>query len=128
MSQSNSIGDAIIVCALTAGVLGYLYLKFREKQRYLDILHAERLAAIDKDVPLPELPIEPLFARTNNPPNPHVASMIGVVFLCFGVGSMLMLWLMPAMRHLWPAPLPLAFLGGGLAFAASTGQRADRGR
>jgi hypothetical protein len=128
MSQSNSIGDAIIVCALTVGVLGYLYLQFREKQRYLDILHQERLAAIDKDIPLPELPIEPLFARTSNPPDPQVASMIGVVLLCFGVGSMLMLWLMPAMRNLWAAPIPVAFIGGGLIFASAMGPHAERGR
>ena len=128
MNHSYSIGDGIVVVALTMGVLGYLYLKFREKQRYLDILHAERLAAIEKDIPLPELPIEPLFARTSNPPDPRVGRLIGAVLLCFGLGSMLMLWLLPGMRGLWPAPLPVAFIGGGLILAFSMDTHLDSGR
>ena len=128
MNHSNSIGDGIVVVALTAGFLGYLYLKFREKQRYLDILHAERLAAIEKDIPLPELPIEPLFARTANPPDPRVGRTIGAVLLCFGLGSMLALWLVPGSRGLWPIPLPVEFIGGGILLAYSMDTPLDRGR
>jgi len=127
MNHSYSIGDGIVVLALAAAFLGYLYLKFREKQRYLDILHQERLAAIEKDIPLPELPIEPLFVRTARPPDFRVALLIGVVLLSFGLGSMLALWLLPGFHTYWPAPLPVAFIGGGLIFAFAAGSRTDRG-
>jgi hypothetical protein len=117
MNNTHSIGDGIVVIALVAAFLGYYYLKFREKQRYLDILHQERLVAMEKDIPLPELPIEPLFVKTSPPPDPRIGGLIGIVLACFGLGSMLMLWLMPGMKTLWPAPLPMVFMGGGLMFA-----------
>jgi hypothetical protein len=119
MNDKHSIADAIIVIALVAAFLGYTYLKFREKQRYLDILHQERLVAMEKDIPLPELPIEPLFVRTQRPPDYHTGRVIGMVLACFGLGSMLMLWLLPGMQNYWPAPLPIAFIGGGIFFAFS---------
>ena len=127
MHPSSSIGDGIVVLALAAAFLGYIYLKFREKQRYLDILHKERLAAIEKDIPLPELPIEPLFVKTSTPPDFRVMLIIGIVLLCFGLGSMLMLWLLPGFHSYWPAPLPVAFIGGGLIFAFSVGSRDESG-
>jgi hypothetical protein len=127
MHDSYSIGDGMAVLALAAAFLGYFYLKFREKQRYLDILHAERLAAIEKGIPLPELPIEPLFVKTARPPDLRVGLLIGVVLLCFGLGSMLTLWLLPGLRAYWPAPLPVTFIGGGIIFAFSAISRVDSG-
>ncbi|MBB6051182.1 hypothetical protein [Armatimonas rosea] len=127
MDQTHSIGDGIIVLALAAAFLGYYYLKFRERQRYIDILHEERLAAIAKDIPLPELPIEPLFVKTARPPDYRTGLLIGVVLLCFGLGAMLTLWLLPSMRSYWPAPLPVAFIGGGLLYAFSAGSRVNNG-
>jgi hypothetical protein len=121
MEHSSSIGDGIVSLALAAAFLGYFYLKFRERQRYLEILHQERLAAMEKDIPLPELPIEPLFVKTARPPDFRVGLILGLVLLCFGVGSMLMLWLLPGARAYWPAPLPVAFIGGGLLLAFSPG-------
>jgi hypothetical protein len=127
MDQTHSIGDGIIVVALVAAFLGYYYLKFRERQRYIDILHEERLAAIEKDIPLPELPIEPLFVKTARPPDYRTGLLIGVVLLCFGLGAMLTLWLLPSMHSFWPAPLPVAFIGGGLLYAFSAGSRVNNG-
>lgn len=127
MHHSSSIGDGIVVLALAAAFLGYFYLKFREKQRYLDILHGERLAAMEKGVPLPELPIEPLFVKTARPPDFRVGLLLGVVLLCFGLGSMLALWLIPGVHTYWPAPLPVTFIGGGLIFAFSAGSHIDSG-
>lgn len=127
MHQSYSIGDGIVALALAAAFLGYLYLKFQEKQRYLAILHEERLAAIEKDIPLPELPIEPLFVKTAKPLDFRVGSLIGVVLLCFGLGSMLTLWLLPGLHPYWPAPLPVTFIGGGLLFAFYVASPDDSG-
>lgn len=125
MNHNNSIGDGIVVLALAAAFLGYIFLKFREKQRYLDILHAERLAAMDKDIPLPELPLEPLFVKTARPPDFRVGRLIGIVLFCFGLGAMLALWLIPGSHSYWPASLPVTFIGGGLIFAFSAGSRED---
>lgn len=126
MNHGYTLGDGIVALALASAFLGYTYLKFREKQRFVDILHQERLAAIEKDIPLPELPIEPLFVRTARPPDFRVGLLIGIVLVCFGLGSMLALWLLPGSRTYWPAPLPIAFLGGGLLFAFSAGSRVLR--
>jgi hypothetical protein len=127
MNNGHTIGDGIVVLALVAAFLGYQYLKFRERQRYLEILHEERLAAMEKDIPLPELPIEPLFVKTAAPPDYRIGSLIGVVLLCFGLGSILMLWLIPGFRSYWPAPLPVAFIGGGLMIAFSPRSRVNDG-
>ncbi|MGC4047979.1 MAG: hypothetical protein QM758_29645 [Armatimonas sp.] len=126
MAQSHSIGDGIVVLALVAAFLGYQYLKYRERQRTLEILHKERLTAIEKDIPLPELPLDQLFHRVPPPPDYRVMLIIGVVLLSFALGTMLMLWLLPWGSANWPAPLPIAFIGGGLIFAYFA-TRGDRG-
>jgi hypothetical protein len=52
---------------------------------------------------------------------------IGVDLLCYGLGAMLALWLIPECHTYWPAPLPVTFIGGGLIYAFSAAYRADRG-
>ena len=126
--MSNSIGDGICVAALSAAFLGYQYLKFRERQRRLDIIHAERLVAMEKDIPLPELPIEPLFVKTERPLDRHVPLIIGIVLAAFGIGTMIALWIVMGPRGYWPMPLPVAFIGGGLIlYFLLTPQLDDRG-
>ena len=110
----HTIADALIVMALIAGFLGYLYLKGREKQRRLDIIHAERLAAIDKGIPLPELPIDPPPSAWRRPPDPKVPLAIGIVLTAFGVGAMAMLAIIAQGRPFWAVPLPIAMMGLGL--------------
>lgn len=125
--MNHSIGDGIIVVALATAYLGYIYLKFRERQRRLEILHEERLAAMEKGIPLPELPLEPAFIKTEQPPDRHVPLMIGIVLLCFGIGTMIALWTMEGSRAFWAAPLPVAFIGGGLVLYTLTSNQIDRG-
>ena len=60
--MGHSIGDGVIVSALAVAFVGYFYLKHRARQHRLELIHAERLAAMDKGIPLPELP-RPLFPR-----------------------------------------------------------------
>jgi len=126
MQQAHSIGDGIVVIALVGAFLGYQYLKYRERQRTLEILHQERLAAIEKDIPLPELPLEPLFTRVERPTDYRVMLIIGMVLLSFGVGAMLMIRLLPGGGLYWAAPLPVAFMGVGLILAYFA-VRSDRG-
>jgi hypothetical protein len=109
--MGHSIGDAIIVTAIAAAIFGYYYLKSRERQRRLEVIHQERLAAMDKGIPLPELPIDP-------PPAPSKADyqvplFLGITLTGLGGGLMITLWLAFAERVLWPFPLPFALMGVG---------------
>lgn len=111
--MGHSIGDGIIVAALALGVLGYLFLKFQEKRRRLEVLHAERVMAMEKGIPLPELPLEPT-ASQMRPPDPHTPLIMGIVLTMFGIGSMAALLMVEQFRPVWPMPLPVAFIGIGL--------------
>lgn len=106
--------EALIVIALIAGFLGYEYLKRRDAQRRLDILHTERLAAMDKGIPLPELPIDPPPSAWRPPPDPTVPLAIGIVLAAFGIGAMLMLAIVAPGKPYWALPLPVALMGLGL--------------
>ncbi|HWD41109.1 MAG TPA: hypothetical protein VG944_19835 [Fimbriimonas sp.] len=127
MNQNASIGDGIVVLSIAAAIFGYYYLKFRERQRYLEILHEERLVAVEKGIPLPELPFEPLFVKTSRPPDFRVVMLIGMVLLCFGLGSTLAMLVTPGARAYWAAPLPISFIGGGLLIAFAASFRSESG-
>jgi len=111
--MGHSIGDGLIVAAVVVGVIGYLYLKSQERRRRLELVHAERLAAMDKGIPLPELSLDP----APTPPRPldrQVTLVIGIVLAMFALGGMAALALIRPERTMWPVPLPMAFLGLGL--------------
>ena len=69
MEHTNTLADALIVTALCAIWVAYLYFKHRERLRRLEIIHQERLAAMEKGIPLPELPFDATRVRT--PPDPR---------------------------------------------------------
>ena len=112
--MSYSIGDGMVALALAGGIVGYLYMKHRSRQDRLAIIHQERMAAMDKGIPLPEFPLEPV--RERHQPDPTVLPILGTVLLSLSVGAMIVLYLiLPAPSHGgWVSPLPLAFLGAGL--------------
>lgn len=119
-----SVQDAIVVTALTVGVVGYLYLRSQDRRRRLEIIHAERLAAMEKGIPLPELPLDPL-ATTRRPSDPGAPLIIGIVLAAFGIGSIIALALVDRFRPAWPMPLPVALMGAGLVlyyYLASDGK------
>lgn len=104
----------MVALALAAGVVGYVYVTHQSRRKRLEIIHQERLAAMDKGIPLPEFPLEP--ARTPRVPDPTVLPILGIVLLTLSVGAMIALpqFLQPPAQGLWVAPLPFAFLGVGL--------------
>ena len=105
----------MIVAALAAAVVAYLYFKHAERQRRLDIAHQERQAAMEKGIPLPELPLDP--ARVPKPSDPREILIHGIAWSALGGGAMLALRLIepwPNGQVIWPLPLPLALLGFGL--------------
>jgi hypothetical protein len=113
--MGHTLGDGIIVAALAAAFVAYLYFRHIGRQHRLEILHQERLAAMDKGIPLPEFPLDP--PRISTPPDPRAPLLHGIVWSALGGGAMLALrWIGPQPNGpvLWPLPLPLALLGIGL--------------
>jgi hypothetical protein len=112
--MSYSVGDGMVVLGLAAGIVGYIYVQHQTRRKRLEIIHQERMAAMEKGIPLPEFPLEPV--RATRPPDPTVLPIMGLVMLTLSIGTMIVLCVMfPAARNgAWVAPLPLAFLGIGL--------------
>ncbi len=113
--MGHSVGDGMIVFALAAAVVAYLYFKHVERQRRLEVVHQERLVAMEKGIPLPELPLDP--PSVPKPPDPRATLIHGLVWSALGFGAVVALLLMgplPNAMVLWPLPLPLLFLGIGL--------------
>lgn len=113
--MGHSLGDALVVLALGGVLVAYWYFRHAERQKRLEIVHQERLVAMDKGVPLPELPLDP--PKTPKVKDPYDVLLHGIVWLAFGVGGMLMAAMaMPSLngRPVWPFALPLALLGAGL--------------
>jgi len=112
--MSYTIGDGMVALALAGGIIGYLYMKHQSRQKRIEIIHRERMAAMEKGIPLPEFPLEP--TRGQRPPNPTVLPILGTVLFSLSVGTMIVLALIPPSPSdgFWVAPLPFAFLGVGL--------------
>lgn len=110
--MGHSLGDGIIVASIAAAIVAYLYFGHVERRRRLELVHQERLAAMDKGIPLPELPLDPV--RVPKPPDPKSPLIHGIVWSALGIGASIALRFIPNAPTLWPLPLPLAFLGVGL--------------
>jgi Domain of unknown function (DUF6249) len=112
--MGHSLGDALIVASLAAVGIAFMFLRSRERQRRQEMVHKERLAAMDKGIPLPELPFDP--PHVPKPADPRVPLMHGIVWLAFGIGGVATMSVIGPIRNipLWPMPLPLVFLGAGL--------------
>ena len=116
--MGHSIGDALIVTALAALFGSYLYFRHSERKRRMEIVHTERLAAMEKGIPLPELPLDPPIGRT--PPDRRAPLLHGIVWATLGLGFMVTLFLVPTLGiyrfsgQMYALPLPLVFLGFGL--------------
>jgi len=112
--MGHSFGDGVIVAAIAGAIVAYLYFGHVERKRRLEIIHQERLAAMDKGIPLPELPLDP--PRIPKGPDPRATLMHGIVWTTLGIGSMIAMAVFsaPGPAGLWVLPLPLAFMGIGL--------------
>jgi hypothetical protein len=116
-------GDAMIVAAIAAVFVAWMYFRHVERQRRLDIVHNERLVAMDKGIPLPELPLEP--AGVRRPPDPRAPLLHGIAWTALGFGGVAALRLFPnSLGDAWPLALPLAFLGVGLLIYYALANRA----
>src|SRR6202167_1277764 len=104
--MSYTVGDGMVALALAAGVVGYFYVTHQTRRKRLEIIHQERLAAMEKGIPLPEFPLEP--ERTPHVPDPKVLPILGTVLLSLSVGTMIVLnrTLQGAEHGFWVSPLP----------------------
>jgi len=48
--MSSTIGDGMVALALAAGIVGYNYVKDRTRRKRLEIIHQERLVAMEKGI------------------------------------------------------------------------------
>ena len=87
--MSYTIGDGMVTFALAGSIVGYLYMKHQSRQKRIEIIHQERMAAMEKGIPLPEFPLEP--ARERRQPDPTVLPILGTVLLSLSVGAMIVL-------------------------------------
>ena len=112
--MSYSIGDGMVTLALADGIVGYVWVKNRTRQIKIQAIHQERMTAMEKGIPLPELPLEPVSEPRE--PDQRVLPILGIVLATLAVGTMIVLHAIapPASHGFWVAPLPLAFLGVGL--------------
>jgi hypothetical protein len=112
--MSSSIGDGMVMLALAGGIVGYFYLKQQARRQRTEIIHQERMAAMEKGIPLPEFPLEA--ERERRQPNSDILPLMGTVFLALSLGTMIVLYrtLEAEVHGFWVSPLPLAFLGVGL--------------
>jgi len=113
MNTTHSFPEALIVLALVGGFVAWLYFRHQERQRRIDIVHQERLIAMEKGFPLPELPSESV-----KPPTDHSGMLVqGVAWTALGLGgvvSLLLTGMTVGDTPIWPLALPLPMLGVGL--------------
>ena len=111
--MSATIGDGMEALALAAGIVGCLYVTRRNAQKRLEIIHQERLVAMEKGIPLPEFP---LVKGPHGADPDNVVPILGTILLSLSLGAMIVLYLnLPAQEHaFWVSPLPFAFMGAGL--------------
>ncbi|MBM3749860.1 MAG: hypothetical protein FJW21_01585 [Acidimicrobiia bacterium] len=125
MNTTHSFPDALIVLALVGALVAWWYFRSRERERRMQIIHQERLIAMEKGFPLPELPLEPVKA----PEDPRELLIHGVAWVAMGLGGMLAMGL-TGMNFdgtpLWPLPMPLLLFGVGLMWGNSLGNRRSR--
>ena len=88
------------------------YLRNKAQQRRLEMIHQERMTAMEKGIPLPEVSELPEIGRRwrSGPRKdlPHSQLLGGIVCLCLGIGAMCAFNLSPDERlhRLWTMPIP----------------------
>ena len=123
--MGHTVGDGIIVASLSAAIVAYLWLRHQDRRRRLEVVHQERLVAMEKGIPLPELPLDP--PRIPRTHDPRAVLIHGIVWTALGGGAILALKLLrPLPDGLWPLPLPIMFLGIGLILYYALAARISR--
>lgn len=117
--NKDLLGLLILVVVFGSPALLSL-LSYRAKRLRLELLHQERMAAIEKGVPLPELPVLDDEPRPRPAPSfGRVVAVFGIISLFGGAGAMAGLLISPdEVNRYWALPLPLVFVGIGMLLYA----------
>jgi hypothetical protein len=112
------------------------HLKGQRRQKRIEMIHKERMMAMEKGIPLPELPeVGDDSARSTLAEavggiriNPRWPLGLGALSVMVGAGTSLALWLMtdPDPHNAWPLGLIGVFLGVGLFFHYALTRPASR--
>lgn len=115
------IGEHLI--ALTAIVIGvcvpfsiplvYMVLSYQRRRHLMELHHAERMAAIERGIEIPPLPVDLLEGRSAR--RPRSALLPGLVWFLVGVALLIGLWVAGEVNEgllvgLVPAGIGLAYL------------------
>jgi len=102
------------------------HLKGRRREKRMEMIHKERMMAMEKGIPLPELPdfAEPPASSVLADSvgliriNPRWPLGLGALFVMVGAGTSLALWLTAEQdpHNAWPIGLIGVFFGVGLIF------------
>ena len=111
--MNYTIGDGMVALALAGTIVGCFYVSRQSRLKRLEIIHRERLAAMEKGIPLVEFPLDTPQRRPHDTP---VLPILGTVLATLSLGAMVVLHLNldGASHAMWISPLPFTFLGVGL--------------
>ena len=119
---SDPIFPIFWVFGWAAFVLIILYMRNKKRQKALELIHKERMAAMEKGIPMPEWPdyaingkgalSEDLMCEKGD--NPKGALGAGAILIMIGAGMCLAFYLWPAVRQVWPIGLIVVFTGIGV--------------
>jgi hypothetical protein len=119
---SDPIFPIFWVFGWAAFVLIIIYMKNRKRQKSLELIHKERMAAMEKGIPMPEWPdydingkgaiFEDL--RSERGRNPKGALGAGAILIMIGAGMCLAFYMWREMRQIWPIGLIVVFTGIGV--------------
>jgi hypothetical protein len=113
----DSIPVIAIVLGITCAMFG-LYLDFRKKRDFVQLYHAERMAAIEKGIELPPLPEEYFSGRSGRHSSPARTRRSGLILLFLGIAITLGLWTGGQDRDTFWLGIVPAGLGLGFLLAA----------
>jgi hypothetical protein len=120
--------DALLALTWVFGwaiiILIFMYLRNKKRQKTLELIHKERLAAMEKGIPMPEWPdydvngkgILAESLRSGRSQNPKAFLGAGSILVMIGAGICLAFYLagVPDLRAVWPVGLIVVFTGIGL--------------
>jgi len=126
---------ALVVGLVFVFVMAFLWLVNRYQTRDRELVHAERMAALEKGIPLPPQ-LLPSHEMQASPPSPRQTALqvtlkrlpgnslkTGVVTLCIGLGVILAFLVTEPGSGRWPWGLVLALAGLGYLIHWAAGGR-----
>jgi hypothetical protein len=131
MIMDTNSGLRLILLIITPWVVGWAIfvliltnLKNKKRQKTLELIHKERMTAMEKGIPIPEWPnydingkndwVEDLRSRRSQ--NPRAPLGASAILAMIGAGICLAFYLVgdPELRRLWPLGLIVVFTGLGV--------------